>query len=59
MRSIACYRSQFEANPANRGVPAWLEAMGRFYGSRINATFGEPFAAPECIGVRDLSSLLP
>ena len=59
MRSIACYRSQFEANPANRGVPAWLDAMGRFYGSRINAAFGEPFAAPECIGVRDLSSLLP
>jgi bacillithiol biosynthesis deacetylase BshB1 len=59
MRSIACYRSQFQANPANRGVPAWLEAMGRFYGSRINAAFGEPFAAPECIGVRDLSSLLP
>ncbi|MGA1265679.1 MAG: PIG-L family deacetylase [Phycisphaerales bacterium] len=59
MRSIACYASQFHANPANRGVPAWIESMGRFYGSRINAAFGEPFAAPECIGLRDLTPLLP
>ena len=59
MRSIACYRSQFEANPANRGVPGWIEAMGRYYGSRIGASFGEPFSAPECVGVRDLSTLLP
>lgn len=59
MRSITCYRSQFEANPANRGVPAWVEAMGRFYGSRVGAAFGEPFASPECLGVRDLATLRP
>ena len=59
LRSIRAYRSQFEANPANRGVPAWIESMGRFYGSRVGAAFGEPFSAPECVGVRDLSSLLP
>jgi len=59
MRSIAHYASQFQANPANRGVPAWIESMGRFYGSRINAAFGEPFAAPECLGLRDLTALLP
>jgi bacillithiol biosynthesis deacetylase BshB1 len=59
MRSITCYRSQFEANPANRGVPTWIEAMGRFYGSRIGIAFGEPFASPECLGVRDLAALWP
>ena len=59
MRSIACYRSQFEANPGNRGVPAWIDAMGRFYGSRVGAAFGEPFSAPECVGLRDLSALVP
>ena len=59
MKSIRAYHSQFEANPGNRGVPAWIEAMGRFYGSRIGVAFGEPFAAPECVGVRDLTTLLP
>jgi hypothetical protein len=33
--------------------------MGRFYGSRVGAAFGEPFSAPECVGVRDLSTLSP
>jgi len=59
MRAIACYHSQFEANPKNRGVPAWVASMCHFYGSRIGAECGEPFAAPECIGLRDLSALLP
>jgi bacillithiol biosynthesis deacetylase BshB1 len=59
MRSIAAYRSQFERNPSNREVPRWVEAMGRFYGSRIRSAFGEPITAPECVGVRDLAALLP
>lgn len=59
MQAIACYASQFEQNPANRSVPRWIQSMGIFYGSRIGAEFGEPFAAPECIGLNDLSALLP
>ncbi|MCE9619439.1 MAG: PIG-L family deacetylase [Planctomycetes bacterium] len=59
MRAIAAYKSQFEANPGNRSLPKWVEAMGRFYGSRINSEFGEPITSPECVGVRDLASLLP
>ena len=59
MQAIAAYKSQFQANPKNHSIPNWVESMGRFYGSRINSDFGEPITSPECVGVRDISALLP
>ena len=59
MQAIAAYKSQFHANAKNHSIASWVEAMGRFYGSRINSEFGEPLTSPECVGVRDIAALLP
>ncbi len=58
MAAIAAYRSQFELNPKNRDVPAWVRASGEFFGSRIGARAGEPFFAREPIGLASLDSLV-
>ncbi len=56
--AIAAYRSQFELNPANRGVPAWIDAQDRYFGSRIGVQRAECFWAREPIGLRDLLGVL-
>lgn len=56
MRSIAAYRSQFELNPANRGVPDWVRAQAAYMGSRIGTAAGEPFSSPEPLGLLSLDS---
>jgi LmbE family N-acetylglucosaminyl deacetylase len=56
--AVLAYRSQFVANERNRGVPDWLDAAGRYFGSRIGAAAAEPFFAREPIGLTGLQSLL-
>ena len=57
MRSMACYKSQFEHNPANRGLPARLATADAYFGSRINAAAGEPFFSREPLAVREFGGL--
>ncbi len=58
MRAIGCYRSQFELNERNRGVPEWVRAASVYFGSRIGSAAGEPFFAREPLGLSGLASLL-
>jgi len=55
-RAVLAYHSQFTANPKNRGVLDWLEASGKFFGSRIGAGSGEPFFLREPLGLTALDS---
>lgn len=56
-RSILAYHSQFVANVKNRGVVEWLDAAGRFYGSRIGTRCAEPFYTREPLGLTGLGEL--
>ena len=56
--AVLAYRSQFVVNERNRGVPGWLDAAGRYFGSRIGAAAAEPFFAREPIGLTGLQSLV-
>jgi bacillithiol biosynthesis deacetylase BshB1 len=56
-RSILAYHSQFVANEKNRSVVEWLEAAGRFYGSRIGTRAAEPFYTREPLGLTGLGEL--
>lgn len=56
-RAIGAYRSQFEANPKNRGVPDMVRAAGAYFGGRIGAAAGEPFFAREPLGLTRLDDL--
>jgi N-acetylglucosamine malate deacetylase 1 len=56
--AVLAYRSQFVANERNRGVPEWLDAAGRYFGSRIGAAAAEPFFAREPIGLAGFDSLV-
>ena len=56
--AVLAYRSQFVVNERNRGVPDWLDAAGRYFGSRIGAAAAEPFFAREPIALTGLQSLL-
>ncbi|MFZ9689144.1 MAG: PIG-L family deacetylase [Phycisphaerales bacterium] len=53
-RAIACYASQVGVNPANRRLPIWIAAADTYFGSRIGAEAGEPFACDEPL---DLAAL--
>ncbi len=55
--AIAAYRSQFEANAANRGVPARLARQDEYFGGRIGAAAGEPFWCREPLGLTGLGGL--
>jgi LmbE family N-acetylglucosaminyl deacetylase len=52
--TIACYASQVGVNPANRRLPIWIAAADTYFGSRIGAEAGEPFACDEPL---DLAAL--
>ena len=56
--AVLAYRSQFVDNPKNRGFPDRLDAMGVYFGSRINAAAGEPFSTREPLGLGSLAGLL-
>jgi len=58
LAALRAYRSQFESNPANRGILASLESAAGWWGSRIGVAAGEPFFAIETLGVTDLRQLL-
>ena len=50
--ALSAYYSQFEANPANRGIAERMAAQDLYFGSRINAAAGEPIFSREVLGVR-------
>ena len=52
------YHSQFVENEKNRGVPDWIAAADRYFGSRIGTESAEPFSSPEPIGLNDLTGLV-
>ncbi len=56
-RAIEAYASQFGVNEKNRAVVEWLEASGRYFGSRIMAHAGEPFFCREPLGLASLDSV--
>lgn len=58
MRAIRAYRSQFEANPANRSIPGWIEASLTYFGSRIGTSAGEPFFCREALGLTGLTGMI-
>ncbi|MBS0187077.1 MAG: PIG-L family deacetylase [Planctomycetes bacterium] len=55
--AIGAYRTQFELNPAAKGVLDRLEAGVTFMGSRIGTAAGEPFFTHEPLGIRGFSDL--
>jgi bacillithiol biosynthesis deacetylase BshB1 len=57
-KAIAAYRSQFELNPKNVGVPKWIAQQDGYFGSRIGAAAGEAFFAREPIGLNGLGGLV-
>lgn len=56
-KAIACYQTQFQANPANRGVETWLETRMRYFGSLGRVEYGEGFMAEEPVCLRLLTDL--
>lgn len=61
MRAIACYESQFAAgrNSRSLGPVNDIRDRARYWGWSIGASYGEPFASREEIGLRSLAALLP
>lgn len=55
--AVLAYHSQFVANAKNRPVVEWLDAAGRYFGSRIGAASGEPFFTREPLGLAGLRDL--
>ncbi len=56
--AVLAYHSQFVANEKNRGVVEWVEAAGRYFGSRIGTAAAEPFFSREPIGLTGLAGLV-
>jgi bacillithiol biosynthesis deacetylase BshB1 len=55
--SIVAYESQFVTPERNRGIVDWIDAAGRYFGSRIGVDAAEPFFAAEPLGLTDVSSV--
>lgn len=58
MESIRAYRTQFVLPEKNRAALEWIEAAGRYFGSRIGVRAGEPFFTKEPVGLSSLGSLV-
>ncbi len=58
LAALDAYQSQFKANEKNHGLLDWVDAAGKFYGSRIGSAFGEPLHSREPIRMGDLGELL-
>ncbi len=56
--SIEAYRTQFVLPEKNRGVVEWVEAAGRYFGSRIGTAAGEPFFTKEPLGLMGLDGVV-
>ncbi len=56
--ALACYASQFQANEANRGVIPMMAEAARMWGTQIGVEAGEPFFAPEPVGIRSVADLV-
>ncbi|MFO8234710.1 MAG: PIG-L family deacetylase [Bacteroidales bacterium] len=56
IRAVEAYESQM--NHRKRDVPDFLRTMGKYYGSRINRKYAEPFYTPEVIGINNIHSIL-
>ena len=56
--SILAYESQFVIPEKNRKVVEWLDASAAFYGSRIQAEFGEPFMVREPLGLTSFNGII-
>ncbi len=58
LAALACYESQFIANPANSGVLDRVELAARYWGGLIGVRYGEPFSAAEQVGVATVEELV-
>ncbi|TVQ54005.1 MAG: bacillithiol biosynthesis deacetylase BshB1 [Phycisphaerales bacterium] len=56
--AIVAYETQFVKPEKNRRVVDWLEAQGRYFGSRVGTDAAEPFFTKEPIGLNGFSSLV-
>jgi len=57
-QAVTAYHSQFVVPEKNRKVVEWLDAAGRYFGSRIGTTHAEPFYSKEPIGLAGLAGLV-
>jgi bacillithiol biosynthesis deacetylase BshB1 len=55
--SIVAYETQFVRPERNRRVVEWVDAAGRYFGSRIGTAAAEPFFTKEPIGLTSLDGL--
>lgn len=58
MRAIGAYESQFAKNPGGAQVPEMVKTINAYFGSRIGATYAEPFFTHEALGLTGLSELI-
>jgi LmbE family N-acetylglucosaminyl deacetylase len=58
LAALSSYGSQFAANPANAGVLERVEVSASYWGGLIGARYGEPFSAPEQLGVAAVEELV-
>lgn len=58
MAAIRAYHSQFVVHPGNQPILESIEAEARYWGTRIQARYGEPFVSREHLGIRSPESLL-
>ncbi len=56
-RAIEAYETQFVIPEKNRAVVEWVEASGKYFGSRIGTESGEPFFTKEPVGLTGLGCL--
>jgi len=49
--AILAYETQFVIPQANRRIVEWLDASGRYFGSRIRTAAAEPYSVLEPLGV--------
>ncbi|GMV27657.1 MAG: hypothetical protein AMXMBFR58_36880 [Phycisphaerae bacterium] len=56
--AIEAYRSQFELNPANLGLPQRIRAWDEYFGSRIGTQTAEPFFTKEPLGLTSLAGVV-
>lgn len=55
--AILAYKSQFVVPESNRAIVEWIDAGGRYFGSRIGVEAAEPFFSGEPLGLSSLECL--
>ncbi len=55
--AIVAYETQFVRPEKNRRVVEWVDAAGRYFGSRLGTESAEPFFTKEPIGLKGLEGL--